>query len=132
MKVLMAPTQPFMSMTLPMRALMKASTPAKSRLRPTWQRQAVSYLRPDKPRQRERRSPLGSLRSAQQVRLQRTRSCLPRLPNSMSGLTTRRVVFSQGLASSSSTKFVSARTCSALDPQQALASGVQSAGILPT
>ncbi len=37
MNVLIAPTQPSMSITLPMRALMNASTPAKSRSRPTWQ-----------------------------------------------------------------------------------------------
>ena len=39
----------------------------------------------------------------------------------MSGLTTRRVVFSQGLASSSSTKLVSARTCSPTAAQASLA-----------
>lgn len=62
-----------MVVTLPILALMKASTPEKSRFSPI-------------------------------------RSCFPRFPKSMSGLTTSLVLFSHGLASRSSTKFVSART----------------------
>jgi len=45
MNVLIAPTQPSMSITLPMRALMNASTPAKSRLRPTWRPAATRCQR---------------------------------------------------------------------------------------
>ena len=74
-------------LTLPILALMKASTPEKSRFSPT-------------------------------------RSCFPRFPKSMSGLTTSLVLFNHGLASNSSTKLVSARTC-CQRPQSALVLALQ-------